>query len=131
MIVDTSFYEDTYHGQETNEFDRLNVISQSLIESLTNHSEDELLSLHQNVLERVRMAICAEIEYLYSLGGIKAINAKQDVQKTSESYAGSYSYSVDSKQFASIQYVNGVPRAPLIDTYLSNTGLLYSGVDYV
>lgn len=131
MIVDIEFYKDSYRGRETDEFDRLNAASQSLIESLTSHDECSLLGLNESVLERVRKAICAEIEFLCSLGGMNAVNAKQDVQKTSESYGGSYSYSVDNKQLSGVQYVNGIPYAPLIDIYLSATGLLYTGVDYV
>lgn len=131
MIVNQSYYLETYKGKETAEFDRLNDVSQAFVENLTKHNEAELIKIPESVLERVRKAICAEIEYLCSLGGVKAVNAKQDIQKTSESYGGSYSYSLDSKNMASIRYVNGVPYAPMIDIYLSETGLLYSGVDYV
>lgn len=131
MIVSQSYYLETYKGVETAEFDRLNDISQMFVENLTRHDEARLLNLSETALERVRKAICAEIEYLCSLGGTKAVNAKQDVQKVSESYSGSYSYSLDSKSMASIRYVNGIPYAPMVDIYLSETGLLYSGVNYV
>lgn len=130
MIVDKAYFE-AYKGEDIKDFDSLNGTSQSFIEYLTRKSESELLELPEVLLKKVKDAICAEINYLDSLGGMKALNSKQDLQKTSESYAGSYSYSVDSKNIAQIEYVNGLPKAPLIETYLGNTGLLYAGVDYV
>lgn len=130
MIVDKAYFE-AYKGEEVKGFDRLNGVSQSFIEYLTRKSESELSALPEVVLKKVKDAICAEIDYLDSLGGTVTVNSKQDLQKTSESYAGSYSYSVDSKNIAQIKYVNGLPCAPLIDIYLEPTGLLYTGVDYV
>lgn len=130
MIVDSNYFEE-YKGSSVENFDRLNGISQSFIEYLTRKSESELLELPEALLKKVKDAICAEIDYLDSLGGTVTVNSKQDLQRTSESYAGSYSYTVDSKNIAQIEFVNGLPKAPLIEIYLGTTGLLYAGVDYV
>lgn len=130
MIVDNSYFE-AYKGSSVDNFDRLNGISQSFVEYLTRKSESELLELPEAILKKVKDAICAEIDYLDSLGGTITVNSKQDLQKTSESYAGSYSYTVDSKNIATVEFVNGLPKAPLIEIYLGTTGLLYAGVDYV
>lgn len=131
MIVDESYFTGDFGGELPKGFVRLNLASQSFVEFLTNRSADELLELSATVLERVKQAICAEIEYLDTLGGVSALNGKPDVQKKSESYGGSYSYSLDDKQLAEIRYTNGIPHAPLVDTLLAPTGLLYAGRDYV
>ena len=130
MIVDDAYFEE-YKGGSIDDFERLNGVSQSLIEYLTRKSSADLLQMPEMVLEKVKQAICAEIDYLSSLGGVSAINSKAELQKTSENYAGSYSYTVDSKNIAEIKYANGIPCAPLVETYLTPTGLLYAGVDYV
>lgn len=131
MIVEQSYYEDVYNGTESNDFDRLNDAAQSFIEYLTRSTSESLKQAPDSTLEMVKKAICAEIDYLVELGGIKAINSKQDLQKSSESYAGAYSYSINNKQQSEIKYVNGIPYAPLVDIYLDKTGLLYTGVSYV
>lgn len=130
MIVDETYFE-AYKGEVVKDFVRLNGISQSFIEYLLKKGANELLALPDAILVKVKDAICAEIDYLDSLGGTAAVNSKQALQKTSESYAGSYSYSVDSKNIAQIKYINGLPYAPLIDVYLEPTGLLYTGIEYV
>lgn len=131
MIVDRSYYEDVYHGTETNDFEHLNDVAQSFIEYVTRSTPESLKQAPDSTLEVVKKAICAEIEYLVQLGGIKALNSKQELQKTSESYAGAYSYSINSKQQGEVKYANGIPYAPLVDIYLDKTGLLYTGVSYV
>ena len=130
MIVNEAYFQ-TYKGSSVEDFDRLNGIAQSFIEYLTRKSENELQELPEVLLTKVKNAICAEIDYLSSLGGTASVNQKLDLQKTNESYAGSYSYSVDNKNIAQVKFTNGLPEAPLIDIYLGNTGLLYAGVDYV
>lgn len=131
MIVDEAYYQDKFGAELPKSFPRLNSASQSFIEFLTNRSADELAALPDAILNRVKQAICSEIEYIESLGGTKALNGKPDVQKKSESYGGSYSYSIDDKQLASIRYVNGIPYAPVVDVLLIPTGLLYAGRSYV
>lgn len=131
MIVEQSYYEDIYKGVETKDFERLNDISQSFVEYIARTTSESLKQAPDKVLEAVKKAICAEISYLETLGGINAVNSKQDLQKTSESYAGAYSYSISSKQQSAIKYINGIPCAPLVEVYLANTGLLYSGAYYV
>ena len=131
MIVDKAYYTDVYKGGNVEDFDRLNGVSQSFVEYLTRQTADQLLSLPSKVLEQVKQAICSEIDYLNTLGGMGSVNSKADLSKTSENYAGSYSYTVDSGSVAKVVYVNGIPYAPMIDIYLANTGLLYAGVDYV
>lgn len=131
MIVDEKYYLESYGGEEIKDFTRLSRALQSLIEFLTSHTVGELEQLPTVVLDRVKQAICAEIEYLDTLGGIKALNGKPDVQKKSESYGGSYSYSLGDKQMAEIRYVGGIPCASMIETILTPTGLLYAGRQYV
>lgn len=132
MIVDQKYYEDEYKGEATvDDFDRLNSAAQSFIEYLTRQTAEQLICTPVLVLERVRKAICAQIEYVDSLGGIKAVNSKADVAKTSENYAGSYSYTIDSKNVSEVKYSNGMPVAPMAEIYLAPTGLLYAGVPYV
>lgn len=131
MIVDEEYFTKVFGGELPATFARLNAASQSFVEFLTSSTADELLGLSAVVLERVKQAICSEIEYLDVLGGVNALNGKPNVQKKSESYGGSYSYSLDDKQLAEIRYTNGIPHAPLVDAILAPTGLLYAGRSYV
>jgi len=123
MLVDETYYTDVFGGKKTDAFDSLNRDAQAVISYLTRKSEYEL---SQHVfLTDVLNAICSQIQYMDSLGGEKAATA---AHVASESYAGAYSYTVDSKQAAQRQYVNGVPLSGMVFTYLANTGLLYAGV---
>ena len=131
MIVDQAYYKDVYKGGDVQDFDRLNGVSQSFVEYLTRLNARQLEELKEPLLTSVKNAICSEIDYLNSLGGMGAVQSKADLQKTSENYAGSYSYTVASGSVAEVKYINGVPYAPMIEIYLGNTGLLYAGVDYV
>jgi len=131
MIVDYEFYKNTYKGEDMDDstFAKLNVNSQSIVEYLTNKLESSLLELPSDILEKVKYAICSQIEYLIQNGGIKALAGNDAGQYQSESYS-SYSYNKGTKQTDAIQYINGVPVAPMLRIHLGNTGLLYKGVKY-
>lgn len=134
MLVDESYFMECSKGLDSevgDEFDYLNEVSQSLIEFMTRKTAEQLADMPEVILTKVKRAICAEIHYLYNLGGDKATISKVDIQKTSESYGGSYSYTIDSSKAPNVEYENGLPLAPLVKVYLLPTGLLYSGVDYV
>lgn len=130
MLVDTSYYKDTYRGTETNSFDKLNLLAQSIIERLTMRDEDKLSA--SLFVEKIKKAICAQIEYLAINGETNAVNAKEDGQMQSENI-GSYSYTrANIKSSETIKYLDGVPIAPMVWIFLSNTDLLYGGVkEYV
>lgn len=131
MIVDYEYYTNIYNGQSLDEttFVKLNNKSQAIIEYLTRKPESSLTELSGNILNNVKNAICSEIEYINSNGGEEVLIGKDSNQYQSESYS-SYSYQKGTKQSDTIQYLNGIPIAPMVNIYLSNTGLLYKGVRY-
>lgn len=112
-MVDYSYYKTMYKGveMETEVFDKLALISFDLINYLTNNAEET---------ENIKKAQCCQIEFLYNNGGINAINGKDSSQYVSESI-GSYSYSKNSNARNTIQYVNGLPLAPMLKIYLGKT----------
>ena len=132
MIIDYDYYIKEYKGEEVDDatFDKLNISSQAVVEYLTNKLESSLVELPSDILEKVKKAICCEIEYLIQNGGIKALAGNDAGQYQSESYS-SYSYNKGTKQTDTIQYICGVPVAPMLQIHLGNTGLLYKGVKYV
>lgn len=129
MIVDYEFYKTNFDSSISEEtFNKLNMQSQPVIEYLTRCSEEMLLSYSEH-LDNIKKAICAEIFYVNQNGGVSVFNGESKNLLTSESYAGSYSYSKqDNKALENIKYINGVPVAPMVNIYLGNTGLLYAGV---
>lgn len=127
MIVDTSYYKDVYKGIETNNFDKLNLLAQSIIETLTEREEKILLS--SPFVDNVKKSICSQIEYFSINGEEKAINAQETGQMKSENI-GSYSYTrANVKSSETVKYLNGVPIAPMVWIFLSKTDLLYKGVE--
>lgn len=127
MLVNTTYYNDEYKGTKTDNFDKLNLLAQSTIESLTKRDEDILSN--SLFVEQVKKAICAEIEYFAINGEVNAVNAKEDTQMQSEGI-GSYSYArANVKSSETVKYLDGVPIAPMVWVFFSNTDLLYKGVE--
>lgn len=124
MIVDLDFYTNVYKEIATDDFDKLNVASQSIIEYLTLKGGTTLSN--SPFLVNIKNAICSQIEYLSQNGSLKALQGQNTGDFKSESI-GSYSYTRNNKN-SDITYLNGIPVAPMVFTYLMPTGLLYCGV---
>lgn len=131
MIVDYNFYNGVYPDTvEEKDFNLLNNQAQPIIEMITHKSESVLLGLESDDLDRVKKAICSQIYFFADNGGTSVVNGDSSKLITSESYAGSYSWSKQSNDaFKSIKYVNGLPIAPMVNVFLAPTNLLYAGVD--
>ena len=111
-MVDYNFYRIEYQCEEIDpvEFNRL-----------AKRSYDLIMSLYQGEeTDNVKKAECAEIEFLSKNGGIDALNGNDKSQFTSESIGG-YSYSRSSN---GLQYVNGLPIAPLVWLYIRKRGVV-------
>lgn len=124
MIVNEVYYLNEFEAAELGNFNKLNKTSQAMIEYLTLKSENQLLS--SRFITQIKTAICSQIEYLSTNGNLDAVqgNAISDIKSES---IGSYSYTKKEKA-SDIEYINGIPLAPMVKVYLMNTGLLYSGV---
>lgn len=133
MLVDLNYYTNTFLGGsiDSDTFAQLNMQSQTIIlKSIIHRTYDEVLELDSDTITDVKNAICSQISFLNSNGGMSVLSGNNTGLLTSESYSGSYSYSKQENQaFKYMTYVNGVIIAPMVYTYLANTGLLYAGVD--
>lgn len=128
MIIDKNYYLTTYKGTDSKNFDKLNNLAEAIIEKITGRDAEKLLA--SPFLEKIKNAICSQIEYFVSNGETKVVNGQEKGQFQSESI-GSYSYTMaNTKSSETIKYIDGVPIAPMVWVYFSNTDLLYSGVEH-
>jgi len=114
MIVDLGFYNNVYNAVATDDFDRLNQTSQTIIEYLTMKTADDLNN--SPFLVDVKKAICSQIEYLSENGSLNAIHGNDDGNIVSEK-VGSWSRTKGAKN-SDIQYFRGLPIAPMVYIYL-------------
>lgn len=117
-MVDYGYYITTYCGEP---------IDGETFKRLAVRSHDIIMSLTGNVTETddIKKAQCAEIEFLSKNGGVEATAGNDKSQFVSESIGG-YSYSRGNSNSAtsSIQYINGLPIAPMVWTYIRRVGVV-------
>lgn len=122
--VDMDYYAETYRGESVDEadFSPLCDRAEEIIEEMTMYHVTPVIfpTLPKNVQERVKMAVCAQIEYLDANGGSDMDNGA-DLQSAG---IGKFNYSKASGVGGeSVQSIYA-PRARRI---LAPIGLLYRG----
>lgn len=122
--VDISYYIGTYKGEPVDnaDFPSLYMRAEKLIEEMTMYriSPITVLAMPETVQERVKMAVCAQIEYLDANGGSDMDNGA-DLQSAG---LGKFNYTKSSGVNGSTEQSMYAPRAIRL---LAPTGLLYRG----
>lgn len=122
--VDISYYIGTYKGEPVDnaDFPSLCMRAEELIEEMTMYriSPITVLAMPETVQERVKMAVCAQIEYLDANGGSDMDNGA-DLQSAG---LGKFNYTKSSGANGSTEQSMYAPRAIRL---LAPTGLLYRG----
>ena len=106
------------------DFPELSERASDIIDIVTNNKIGLLggiSALSDFVQTLVKKATSAEMQTLFTQGGIDAINGNDWAASAS---IGKFSFS----QSAPLQTVCGMPLSPLVRHYLTMTGLLYGGV---
>ena len=115
MLVDLTYYTNTFYGNSIEDFDKQNARSQAIILSMIKMDETTASS-HERVND-IRNAICSQIELLANNGDL--IN-KSRLQSES---IGSYSYTISAKD--NTKTFDNIPISPMVYIYLE--GLIKGG----
>lgn len=122
--VDNKYYADTFKGEPVDDadFPSLCMRAEKLIEEMTMYriTPTTVLAMPEAVQERVKMAVCAQIEYLDANGGSDMDNGA-DLQSVG---LGRFNYTKSSGTNGSAEQSMYAPRAIRL---LAPTGLLYRG----
>ncbi|HFI0165643.1 TPA: hypothetical protein ACGO38_001150 [Streptococcus suis] len=120
------FYNDEYCGTQLDEekFIELSKRSERKILALISLKKEQVDNLPDNLLEAVKMAICAQIEYLNAIG----VESAMGVTSVTQAKVGNFSYTDGKKATASAD-IGSAGVSPDVLDYLLPTGLLYKGVD--
>ena len=122
--VDISYYIGTYKGEPVDnaDFPSLCMRAEELIEEMTMYriSPITVLAMPETVQERVKMAVCAQIEYLDANGGSDMDNGAH----LQSAGLGKFNYTKSSGVNGSTEQSMYAPRAIRL---LAPTGLLYRG----
>ncbi len=122
--VDDKYYADTFKGEPVDDadFPFLCMRAEELIEEMTMYgiTPTTVLAMSEAVQERVKMAVCAQIEYLDANGGSDMDNGA-DLQSAG---LGRFNYTKSSGANGSTEHSMYAPRAIRL---LAPTGLLYRG----
>lgn len=122
--VDEQYYNDTFCGEpvDSTDFPSLCKRAGELIEELTLYrlTPTSFLAMPEDVQERVKMAVCAQIEYLGANGSSDLDNGVSIQSAT----LGKFSYSGSAAASGSTEQSRFSPRAERI---LWPTGLTYTG----
>lgn len=130
-MIDRDYYNDQFNGTDVPEkaWARYERVAEDLIKDLCNGYFDnhDLADLKPVAQERVKRAICAQIEWFQDLGGT-TINEQQASQQLPQSVSvGNFTLNTGSGQTKST--TPGSSRFdPRVTRYLWPTGLLYRGV---
>ena len=124
-LVTYEYYSGTYLGEPVAEadFPRYDKRAETQIFVLTNLTETTAAELPEETLELLRMAVCAQVEYLWENGLEVAVSG-------SEGGGGFTVGKVSVKDGGSSASLSGARSsiAPAVFAYLERTGLLYPGV---
>lgn len=122
--VTEDYYINTFHGEpvDSTDFPSLSERASEIVEEMTMYRLTPLtiLAMPEDVQERVKKAVCAQIEYLDANGGSDMDNGN-DLQSAS---LGKFNYTKASGASGSTQQSMYAPRAMRL---LAPTGLLYRG----
>lgn len=122
--VDSKYYLDTFKGEPVDDadFPSLCMRAGEIIEEMAMYrvTPVTILAMPEGVQERVKMAVCAQIEYLDANGGADMDNGA-DLQSAG---LGKFNYTKASGANGSTEQSIYAPRAVRI---LTPTGLLYRG----
>lgn len=133
--VDKTYYDGTYNGTtigDTDIFSQLNARAEDVINAYTNNDlldSDTFDDLNTYQQTGVKKAVCAQIEFVYNIGGYNATNNADDVNTGFG--LSKFRVNNSSDQKTNYQYVNGMPLSPNVNMYLKNTGLTYRGLDVI
>lgn len=124
LYVTQEYYDNTYKGESVvnADFPSLCARAEEIIEEMTMYrvSEITFATMPENVQERIKKAVCAQIEYLDANGGSDMDNGV-DLQSAS---LGKFNYSKAAGTDGNTEQSIYAPRAQRI---LMPTGLLYRG----
>lgn len=122
--VTQEYYNDTFRGEPVDEADFPSLLDRAaeIIEELCMYriSESNLNKYGVDTQDRIRKAVCAQIEYLDANGGSEMDNGA-DLQSAG---LGKFNYTKAGSASGSTQQSLYAPRAQRI---LAPTGLLYRG----
>lgn len=122
--VDKEYYESIFEGEpvDDTDFSPLCERAEGIIEEITRYRLNPVtfLVMNESVQERVKNAVCAQIEYLDANGGADMDNGT-DLQSAG---IGKFNYTKASGVNGSTEQTVYAPRAVRI---LAPTGLLYRG----
>lgn len=122
--VTQDYYNDTFHGEPVDkaDFPSLLLRAGEIVEEMCMYriSEHRMDTYGANVQDRIRNAVCAQIEYLEANGGSDLDNGA-GLQSAG---LGKFNYSVAAGMNGSTEQSVYAPRAQRI---LAPTGLLYRG----
>lgn len=122
--IDEAFYNDTFKGEpvDTADFPSLSMRAEEIVEEMTMYrlTPTSFLAMSENTQDKVKRAVCAQIEYLEANGGSDMDNGA-DLQSAG---LGKFNYSKSAGAGGSTKQCLYAPRA---SRYLFPTGLLYRG----
>lgn len=122
--IDEAFYNDTFKGEpvDTADFPSLSMRAEEIVEEMTMYrlTPTSFLAMSEDAQNRVKLAVCAQIEYLDANGGSDMDNGA-DLQSVG---LGKFNYSKSAGAGGSTKQSLYAPRAC---RYLFPTGLLYRG----
>lgn len=125
--VDETYCKETYKGEtvDSADFPSLCHRAEEMIEEMTVYRVSSMTfpALPDDVQERVKMAVCAQIEYLDANGGSDMDNGS-DLQSAG---LGKFNYTKASGTGGSTKQFIYAPRAVRL---LTPTGLMYRGGGY-
>lgn len=122
--IDEEYYTNTFHGEpiDDTDFPSLCARAGEIIEELAMYrvTPVTILAMPESVREKVKNAVCAQIEYLDANGG-SDMDSGADLQSAG---LGKFNYSKSAAASGSTEQSIYAPRAQRI---LAPTGLLYRG----
>lgn len=120
--VDEGYYYETFKGEPVNGFPSLCERAEEIIEEMTMYRVTPVVffAMPEDTQERIKKAVCAQIEYLDANGGSDMDNGV-DIQSAG---IGKFNYSRASGSDESSSQSIYAPRAQRL---LLPTGLLYRG----
>lgn len=122
--VDEDYYNETYHGEPVDSADFPSLCDRAgeLVEEMTLYrlTPVTFLAMPEDVQEKVKKAVCAQIEYMDANGGSELDNSSGIQSAT----LGKFSYSGVAGVNGSTEQSRFSPRAARI---LWPTGLMYRG----
>lgn len=122
--VDEAYYSNTFHGEPVDpaDFPSLCLRAEEIVEEMTMHrlTPTSYRAMPEDIQERVKKAVCAQIEYLDANGGADLDN-EAGLQSAG---LGKFNYSLAAGSNGSSGQSVYAPRARRL---LFPTGLLYRG----